>query len=37
MPAEAGGKRTNNLDMPGFMRALTESERDTMAKYLAGL
>jgi len=33
----ADGKRTNNLDMPGFMRALTESERDAMAKYLAGL
>jgi cytochrome c553 len=33
----ANGQRTNNLDMPGFMKALTDSERDTMAHYLAGL
>jgi cytochrome c553 len=37
MNAFANGQRTNNLDMPGFMKALTESERDAMAKYLAGL
>jgi cytochrome c553 len=37
MNAFADGQRTNNLDMPGFMKALTESERDAMAKYLAGL
>lgn len=33
----ADGQRTNNLDMPGFMKALTESERDAMARYLSGL
>jgi cytochrome c553 len=33
----ANGQRTNNLDMPGFMRALTDSERDAMAHYLSGL
>ncbi len=33
----ANGQRTNNLDMPGFMKALTDSERDAMAHYLAGL
>ena len=33
----ANDQRTNNGDMPGFMKALTESERDAMAKYLAGL
>ena len=33
----ANGQRTNNLDMPGFMKALTESERHAIAKYLAGL
>jgi cytochrome c553 len=33
----ANGVRTNNLDMPGFMKALTESERHAMAKYLSGL
>jgi cytochrome c553 len=37
MRAFANGQRTNNLDMPGFMKALTDSERDTMAHYLAGL
>jgi cytochrome c553 len=37
MNAFADGARTNNLDMPGFMKGLTESERDAMAKYLAGL
>jgi len=33
----ADGKRTNNGDMPGFMKALSEADRDAMAKYLAGL
>jgi cytochrome c553 len=33
----ADGHRTNNLDMPGFMKALTEGERNAMARYLAGL
>jgi cytochrome c553 len=29
----ADGERTNNLDMPGFMKALTDSERDAIARY----
>ena len=33
----AGEKRTNNGDMPKFMQALTDSERDAMARYLSGL
>jgi cytochrome c553 len=33
----ANGQRTNNLDMPKFMQALTEDEREKMAKFLAGL
>ena len=33
----ADGQRTNNLDMPGFMKALSESDRDAIAKYLSGL
>ena len=33
----ADGTRTNNLDMPGFMKALTASQREAMAHYLAGL
>jgi cytochrome c553 len=33
----ADGARANNLDMPGFMRSLSEGQRDAMAKYLAGL
>jgi cytochrome c553 len=37
MKAFADGTRTNNLDMPKIMQALTETERDAMAKYLAGL
>jgi cytochrome c553 len=31
----AADERTNNGDMPKFMQALTDSERDTMARYLA--
>ena len=37
MNAFANGQRTNNLDMPGFMKALTQGEREAIAKYLAGL
>jgi cytochrome c553 len=37
MHAFADGQRTNNLDMPGFMKALTESDRNAMAHYLSGL
>jgi mono/diheme cytochrome c family protein len=33
----ADGTRTNNGDMPGFMKALSDSDRDAMAHYLAGL
>jgi cytochrome c553 len=33
----ADGARTNNGDMPGFMKALSKSDRDAMARYLAGL
>lgn len=37
MDAFADGKRTNNLDMPGFMKALTESQRQAIAHYLSAL
>jgi cytochrome c553 len=37
MNSFADGHRTNNLDMPGFMKALTQGERDAMARYLSGL
>ena len=37
MNSFADGERTNNGDMPGFMKALSESDRDAMARYLAGL
>jgi cytochrome c553 len=33
----ADGKRTNNLDMPGFMRALSEDQREAIAHYLSSL
>jgi cytochrome c553 len=33
----ANDERTNNLDMPGFMRMLTESERSAIARYVSGL
>ena len=33
----AADERTNNGDMPKFMQALTDSERDSMARYLSGL
>src|SRR5689334_21217195 len=37
MSAFAKNERTNNLDMPGFMRALPERERDAIARYVSGL
>ena len=37
MKSFADGTRTNNGDMPKFMEALSDSERDAMARYLAGL
>ena len=33
----AADERPNNLDMPKFMRALTEAERDAIARYLSAL
>ncbi len=37
MHAFATAERTNNLDMPKFMQALPDSERDAMARYLSTL
>jgi cytochrome c553 len=37
MGSFATDERTNNGDMPKFMRALTDSERDAMARYLSAL
>ena len=37
MKSFADDQRTNNGDMSKFMKALTDSERDAMARYLAGL
>ena len=37
MRSFADGQRTNNLDMPGFMKALSDGERDAIAHYLSGL
>lgn len=37
MNAFADGKRTNNLDMPGFMKALSKNQREAIAHYLAAL
>lgn len=37
MDSFANGQRTNNLDMPGFMKALTEDERQAIAHYLSAL
>ena len=37
MRAFAKDERRNNLDMPGFMRALTEQERNAIARYLSAL
>lgn len=37
MRSFADGKRTNNLDMPGFMKALTDSQRQAIARYLSSL
>lgn len=33
----ASDERANNLDMPKFMRALPEAERDAIARYLSAL
>jgi len=33
----ASDERHNNLDMPKFMRMLSEKERGVIARYLAGL
>jgi cytochrome c553 len=37
MRAFATDERANNGDMPKFMHALTDSERDAMARYLSSL
>jgi cytochrome c553 len=37
MRSFAAGDRRNNGDMPKFMHALTDSERDAMARYLSAL
>jgi cytochrome c553 len=37
MRSIAAGERTNNGDMPKFMQALTDSERDAIARYLSAL
>ena len=37
MRAFATNERTNNLDMPGFMRVLSDRERDAIARYLSAL
>ncbi len=37
MKSFADGTRTNNLDMPRFMQALSDSQRDAIAKYLSAL
>jgi len=37
MRAFATDQRTNNGDMPKFMKALTDSERDAIARYLSAL
>jgi mono/diheme cytochrome c family protein len=37
MRAFATDERSNNGDMPKFMQALTDSEREAMARYLSAL
>jgi cytochrome c553 len=37
MKSFADGERTNNGDMPKIMKALTDSQRDAMARYLSAL
>jgi cytochrome c553 len=37
MASFAHDQRTNNLDMPHFMKDLSDSERDAIAHYIAGL
>ncbi len=36
MRSFANGQRTNNGDMPGFMKALTDSDIEAIAHYLSG-
>jgi hypothetical protein len=33
----ADGTRTNNLDMPGFMKVLSKKQREAIARYLSAL
>jgi cytochrome c553 len=37
MDSFANAQRTNNLDMPGFMSALTQDQRQAIAHYLSAL
>jgi cytochrome c553 len=37
MRSFANGERTNNLDMPQIMRALSDSDREAIARYLSSL
>jgi len=37
MRSFAREQRTNNLDMPGFMRMLSERERNAIARYVSAL
>lgn len=37
MRSFADGQRTNNLDMPGFMKTLTDNQREAIARYLSSL
>lgn len=37
MGAFAHGQRTNNLDMPKFMQALSDRERNAIARYISAL
>jgi cytochrome c553 len=37
MRSFADGERNNNGDMPGFMKALTDTERNAIARYLSAL
>lgn len=37
MNAFADGTRSNNNDMPGFMKALTQAQREAIARYLSAL
>jgi cytochrome c553 len=37
MDSFANGQRTNNLDMPGFVKAISEDQRQAIAHYLSAL